>query len=142
MSTGPANNNALDDKVYVCPTCGSAAITTSSFAGSGSECGKCGWKGRLEELAAVPFSHDFMSPEAMLHALSMDIRSVIAGGFGVELGRILLKWGFMPALTVGSEKDKLRTMKLLSRYIGAAAGAIATALISERMKMEVEDQNG
>lgn len=139
MTLSPGNDNSLNDKVYLCPTCGSAAVNSATIiAGGESSCNRCGWKGRLEDLAVVPFGHDFESPEKMLHALQLDLRGVMASGFAVELGRILVKWGFMSELTSDNKEDKIRAVKTLSRYIGAAAGAITEAWLTQRMQMEKE----
>jgi len=142
MSTSsPSNDNSLNDKVYLCPTCGSAAVNAATIlAGGASLCKKCGWEGKLEDLAVVPFGHDFESPEKMLHALALDLRGVMAGGFAVELGRVLVKWGFMSELTSDNKEDKIRAVKALSRYIGASANAIAATWLTERMKMETEQK--
>lgn len=138
----PANENmqlnaGTAARGYFCPACGGASVSASQLSGGLASCGICAWTGKTEDLAVVPFTHDFSSDEEMLHALLLDMRKIFTTEVVMGLGRLLLKWGFLTGIEVG--KDQVRVdPKALARYVGVCAGAFATAILREREKIERE----
>ena len=120
--------------LYICPQCGSTAITskTSMLVGTGQTdtftCGTCKWKGLREQVVAVPFSHDWNTDEGLLQSLVSDLRTRLAQNIGKEFLRYLLRWGFMTTADP----------QILGRYLSAIARAVITAIVEERLAMEKE----
>lgn len=116
---------------YFCPSCQSATVNTSVIEGGSANCSSCGWRGDNKELLGYQFEHDFSNPEAVFHSFVRDIRHLLAAnGTGVSLGQMLIKWGFV------SQKDM--NVKTLSRYVGACARGIVSAVFEERRRIEKE----
>lgn len=126
-----ANDNNTTDSVLVCSECGSTDLSYSAL-GTEAICGSCGWTGAKAACATIRFQHNFVSQEAILHALFTDVRNLMAKDFAVAIGRILLRWGFL---------TKLEPQQL-TRYIVAASKALVTAFIEERRKIEKERTQG
>lgn len=126
---GTANDNAFTDKAYFCQACGSALVDASAFAGGDASCGVCGWHGKVEDLAAVPFSQETGKPEEVLRQLFIDIRGLFAKGITPDLIRLLIKWGF---LTNPIDKQEV------ARYFGGIAQAVAKGIIETRSQIEKE----
>lgn len=124
-----ANDNAFTDKAYFCQACGSALVDASSFVGGEASCGVCDWKGKVEELATVPFSQQSGSPEEVLRQLFVDIRGLFAKNISPDLIRLLLKWGFLT--------NPIDT-KEVARYFGGIAQAVAKGIIETRAQLEKE----
>lgn len=126
-----------DASTKFCPKCSSPLVSFSVLDGtmtgtSSASCGACSWKGALNELLTVPFQHDFSSDEAMLHQLKVELRNTIAKGSGVDLGKMLMRWGFVSSGTPAEMKVRL------SRLLEAIATGALRELLAEREKIEKE----
>lgn len=126
---GTANDNAFTDKAYFCQKCGSALVDASAFIGGEASCTACGWKGSVEDLAAVPFSQEMGKPEEVLRQLFIDIRGIFARNVTPDLIRLLVKWGFL-----SNPIDKQE----VARYFGGIAQAIAKGIVETRAQLEKE----
>lgn len=125
------NSNTTTTTAYFCPECGSPSVTYGTLAGSQASCAACSWVGSVEGLLAHVFSHEHGTPDDVTQAFVNDVRRMYALT-AVDLGRLLLKWGF-----IGSADPKL-----LGRYIAAMAIASVTALLETRAALEKERLRG
>lgn len=117
---------------YFCPKCQSPLINVSSLAGGEASCSACAWSGKKEELIGYQYETGFDNAEGVIAAFSRDIKMLLArDGTGVKLGELILKWGFVETVDVPT----------LSRFLGAAARGIATAILEERRTIEKEKQS-
>lgn len=85
----------MKDFAYFCPSCGSPTVERSVLAGGAASCNACRWNGKNEDLHAVPFEHDFGSPQAVLERFTVEFTGAIAKYLALPLGSLLLKWGFI-----------------------------------------------
>ena len=136
----PANqnnnpNHATQDKAYFCPACGASDVTASALAGGNANCNICTWKGAVEELPTFHFTHDMGTPEEVFRAFFVDVRKLLSQQFAVAFGQVLIKWGFLDA---PDARNATKVTKMLSRYMGAVAKAVANAIVTERQAMEKE----
>lgn len=121
-------SKAQPSTAVFCPQCGAASVDRNLVASTG-KCRACGWAGSDCELVAVPFQHELgLTDEAIFHNFFIDVRDVLGKSFAVEIGRLLLQWGFLAALDP----------KLLARYLAAAARAMVHAILEERSAIERE----
>jgi hypothetical protein len=126
------------DFVYMCPTCGSAAVEFSELVGGSAACKVCKWAGPREQLVGVPFQHAFGSREGIGFELHNDLRRLFSTPvFVTQLGSFLNRWGF---INLGDDKSVVT--RAVTRYIVTAVRAVLTALIEERVKIEEEKANG
>jgi hypothetical protein len=119
------------DKAYVCPQCASPAIHVPVLAGADFVCEACGWGG--PDAVVVPFTNPFNSSEQTWEKFGMELLNVFSQVGALPIGRVLVKWGF-----VSVEPSGKPSMNELVRYLRAMAGAIVTAVLEERKKIEVE----
>lgn len=124
-----ANDNGFTDRAYFCPACGSSMVEVKLLAGTQTSCGVCQWHGSMEELAAMPFSHEMGSPEQILQNLAVDIRQFMSKDFAVGFLKLTSKWGFTSTPPTREEA---------ARYLGAVAKAIAMGLLETRAAIEKE----
>lgn len=126
------NDTELKEKAFFCPTCGSASVNAPMLAGAEASCNTCTWRGPTHELALLRFDHGMGSPEQVAHNFMIEVRNLLTKNFAMEMGRMLMKWGFMPA----------NETKLFARYMGAIARGISTAIVQERQAIDKERGHG
>lgn len=125
MTTAPKETS------YFCPKCQSPLVTVSALVGGEATCEACSWKGPSQELLGYQFTSGFNNAEEVIQAFGRDIRMLLArNGVGLELGKLIIKWGFAPSIDVPT----------LSRYVGAVARGIAVSVLEERRAIEKEKQ--
>lgn len=134
----------ISDKVYICPDCGSPAVTASALAGGAGECRRCPWKGQVEDLLVVPIEHTLGSAEEMKRAFHGELKNLFAKSFGVLLLQFLVRWGFVgkpPKL--GSQPHIMKPYTaLVGRYVEAAARGAANAILETRDAIEIDRRAG
>lgn len=114
-------------KAVFCPQCGAASVDRSLLGGTAS-CKVCDWSGPEHELAAMPFEHGYGNDQELARAFFLDVRKLLGERFALEVGRMLMRWGFLP----------VAEPRLLARYLSAAARAIVQSIFEERTKLEKE----
>jgi hypothetical protein len=127
----------MHDHVYVCPTCASPSVEYSALEGGEASCKACSWKGNKSSLLAVPFVNKFGTEEEVLITIRSEWRGIF-GKFGTELGRFLVRWGFMTL----DAADINGAKKVLTRYLTAMASASLVSVMQERQKIEKERIGG
>lgn len=118
----------MKDHVFFCPACGGPSIETSELAGGAASCQTCDWRGSREDLMKVPLEHSFSSQEEMLTRFITQVASTIAKTSAVELGRVLLQWGFL---------DEKNIQKELQSYIRNIAVSAARSVVETRQHLEM-----
>ena len=118
-------NLPMKSHAVFCPKCGSAFVERAALSAS---CKVCDWKGEARALAHLDFEHGFGTDEELDHAFFLDVRRLLGEMFAVEIGRFLLRWGFLPSLEG----------KFLARYVSAAAKGVVRAVFEERAQIEKE----
>ena len=130
----PANDQSNSNAVaYFCEGCGSADVTASGLSGGEASCGVCGWRGRVEELATLPFSHDMTSQGEVFHRFFLDIRNLLSKN--PEVGALLIKWGFVE---FPEPKNMELVKKKLARYLGSMCMSMTKSVIEIRQQLEKE----
>jgi hypothetical protein len=128
-------NAQTTDVAWFCAQCGAADVSVSALAGGAAKCNVCSWQGKKEELAALPFAHDLGSPDAVFQQFFSDIRRLLSQQFAQDVGRMLIKWGFLEAPT---PKNAKKTQQILARYIATIAKALAASIVTTRAELEKE----
>ena len=105
----------MKDTVFFCPACGTSSVKASSLAGGDASCEVCSWKGTREELLNLLFEHAFDSQEEMLMRFVNQLASVLARSSALEVGRVLLQWGFL------EEKHMQEDLKIYIKTMAIAA---------------------
>jgi hypothetical protein len=125
------------DKVRLCPRCMSALVetTTSTLVDlpgtdtvNEAKCRTCGWAGKAGELLALPFGNPFGNGEAAVEAFSRDVLMAIAKECAMPIGRVLVRWGFIP--------DRNIDKRQFSAYMAAVSKAVALSIVTERERQE------
>jgi hypothetical protein len=65
-------------KLYFCSACGSASVNASSLAGGDACCTICSWKGKTEELVALPLGDGIGAPDDVYRAFFLDVRALLS----------------------------------------------------------------
>lgn len=125
----------MNVSVKLCPQCGSPAVDYSTLAHGAANCRGCRWKGKVEDLLAIPGSAE-VNDQATIVGMLNDVRSVLSGELGLPYLKFLMKWGFI----TGDPKNPVATVdrKAFARYMAAIGRALVTAMIEERSRAEVE----
>jgi len=122
------------DALQVCPQCTSTMIETNSVSllGTGvagdATCLSCGWKGKVNELASVPFNNPFGDQQGSVEAFGREMLLSIVQQCAEPIGRVLIRWGFLD----GKNIDK----RLFVQYLTAISKAAVMAVIELRVKQE------
>ncbi len=111
------------DTAYFCPQCGNPTIERSSLAGGAAACKACEWKGKSDDLHAVPFEHDFGSGEEAMARFTGEVSNIVAAKVGHDIGALLMKWGFLKPEKIAEE---------FPVYGRALAVAVVKALLETR----------
>jgi hypothetical protein len=117
----------MKDTAYFCPACGSSAVSRSVLAGGAACCDSCKWSGKNEDLHAVPFEHDFSSPEQVMQVFAAEFKSLVGKHLAQPLGAMLLKWGFL---------DRETLALALPIYLTNAAASMVKSIFETRQKIE------
>lgn len=126
----------LQQRVRLCPQCGSSAVDFSALVWGRSKCRVCAWEGSTEGLVNMPFDHMYGGDEGVALTLHNDLRALFSNPLvATGLIRFLTKWGFVPLGAAGSADVKLAT-----RYISAMGRGLFKAVIEEREKIESEEK--
>jgi hypothetical protein len=132
-------NRAATDKGSFCPACGSAQIESSELGGP-AKCLTCTWSGPSSQLNVYRFDHGHGSKEEVLLHFARDVRALLGKEMSLELGKLLLKWGFVSL--PGNDKDEQKLFsRTVARYIGGAAQAIAKSVVETRAAIEKEEHD-
>ena len=131
-------NVAVRDKGWFCPACGSALVEASELGGA-AKCGVCSWHGTTDDLDTYKFTHGHASKEEIFHSFFLGVRDLVSKEVALAFGKLLLKWGFISLPTRSSENKEFN--KLVARYIGAAARAMALSVVETRTAIEKEQHD-
>lgn len=121
----------MQDKIYICPTCSSSAVQTPALAGMDFNCESCGWNG--PDALYVPFKNPLGSGADSWNKFATEILTVFTQSGALPVGRVLVKWGFVPVDASGKPSKAT-----LVRYLKAMAGAIVNSVVDERKTLEAE----
>lgn len=137
------HSSIVTDKIYVCPTCGGAAVTASSLVGGQGKCRSCGWEGPVEELLVVPIQHTMGSADEIKHAFHSELHALFGKAFSPLLLQYLIRWGFLAAKAPSRESTAyLIYVQIVGRYIDAAARGAGNAILETREEIEIERRGG
>ncbi len=115
----------MNNVLHMCPECGKPTVDVSSLSNT-AMCRSCTWAGKEEDLLALPTPG--ADPEALMNQFLSDFRNKITPAVATDLGRILVKYGFLTA-------DEL-TPKTLLPYVKAAVNSMVVAVIKVRDQQE------
>jgi hypothetical protein len=125
----------FSDKVRFCPVCGSFSVDFSELSGGAAGCNNCDWKGSLEDLFSVPFSHELGGNSGIIQQLSNELRGIVSGTLGIPYLKFLIKWGFVKM--VNGNVDRV----VFTRYLVVIARSILVSILEERKRISNETEH-
>lgn len=120
------------DQSKFCPMCGSPRVDEGSLIGSLSKCRNCSWQGPSDKLIIHRFRTSLLEGTDVITRFSGEMRDLVAKEMSVPVGKVLVKWGFLPNTNID--------VMVWGRYMNAIARAIVTAVIVTRDELEAEQE--
>lgn len=120
------------EQTKFCPKCGSPRVDEATLIGSSSKCRNCGWTGSAGELASYQFKTSLLDGVDVVTRFSSEVRDAVAKDFSLPIGKVLVKWGFLPPTNINA--------MVWGRYMNAIARAAVTAIVETRDAIEAEEE--
>lgn len=122
-------------EVYFCPQCGSSSLKLPELTGGIAVCLGCGWSGATSELIVTAFQHEEGTDTQVIERFMGELRTAVSKELAIDLGRILVKWGFLNNGPSGINP------KELSKYLTGISRSILTSVLTTRQEIERDRLN-